>query len=274
MDQTGKIAEFKEILLRIVPNVFSLINGDPHWRTIESRMQTEYNKRMNNPVFVSSYLECNFYDLVYLATQHGDASCIHILGLFDYIFQASSQKMTSRVRDKVSKKIKDNILSVFNSDYIHFIGELAVFLIIHSEGKYKVINSEEKIPLEGNAKYADWYIQDLVTNETYFIEVVNIHLRSSNREENLKRTLQKIEQKKVETLGDGCELENFSIFPIIWDDLPENIIRLSEDLENIPKIEVNYHGPYALYAVGKTGENELHIQDRFSHINGLREYRS
>lgn len=273
MSQTVKRQEFKEILQNVVPNVFSVINGDPNWSKIESGMQLEYDKRMKIPKFVSSYLKYNFYDIVYLATQKNDWRCIHILGLFDRIFQYFSQSAGQEIKSRVSKKIKDNILTSFNSDYIHFMGETAAFLIITSGGKYSVVNSEEKIPFVGNNKYADWHIRDLESDEIFFIEVVNIHLVSSDRKENLDRTLQKIQQKKVEKLGSGNELDNFYILPIIWSDESEKVIRLNEDLENAPKIPVNYHGPYTLCQAGKKDENGIHIQDRFDHISMLKEHR-
>ncbi len=248
MSLTEEQTRFRNLLRRVLPNLFLLIEGEPRWSEIEKRMAKVYDKRKfeekySRSDYYLSPLECNFYDIVHLALR-GDRQYLAIVKLFNIIFYRIYMSITGELKSKISARVKDKILGVFETDYRTYIGELLVYDVIISNGNYDIVDCDKKL-MEGSNKDADWYIQDRITREYFFIDVVNYTLVNDDRQYNLRKIVSGLTEKTNYKVGESIIRENFSIFPIIWSSSTTIIKNLAIDMLSV-KIDVNYNGPFTL----------------------------
>ena len=265
MDHTGLEASLK----RFVPNLFLLT--EPEWETIEEKINERYEKRLAasaasssdsnapNNQYINSYLDYNFYDLVLKALE-GDSVPILTLNYFNIIFGEIAKILPLELKERVNDNMK-KLLHTTKSDYIHYIGELAVLNSLIETGEYELTGIEVVIV---DKKTAEFGLLNKNDRSSKLVEVYNVHITADTTVEDLIEKL----QWKVNDKSKGNDNNKiFTVIPVLWSPSYKDLENLSVKINEAGGILVEC--TYEPVAFGVYYEGDEKFSYRFSHLRTL-----
>jgi hypothetical protein len=212
----GKI-DVEANLKRYVPNIFKLLEPERiSWSRVSHLYQKELMRRIeiiNQTGQETLIVETTFLDMITQLLNGKE----HYYNLYrfinDMIFADFIQLMTLEER-KLIKKTIYNLLTTFNRNYLHYVGELASLWKFKKAG-YSLIRVEELMDDEEPDKARiDFTL--IKESRGYFVEVVNIHLSDSNTltPEIIGFTINGKIEKKIKTFDESKK--PIYLNPVLW----------------------------------------------------------
>ncbi len=191
----------REDLQKYLPNLFGLLYIEPDWDSLSQKIN---NKGIAQ---TGSYLDSHLYELI-AGAKVNDLNALVILEYFDIVFREICT-LPEHARKQLNQKALE-ILRTLTPDFKNYIGELAVLDGILKTGQFRLLQAEASL---GNGKSAEYYIENIEQTETYYVEVVNIHLTESHG--NLRKTLRRKIVHKINDKRKKVDIE-IIVVPVIW----------------------------------------------------------
>lgn len=272
MQEFTRIKEFlfrynvEKYLRQYMPSVIELLNGQQiSWTTINKNFRAyiadKKEKLGSNPEIIE---EATFFSILYRKQRgYGDTDAMFFF--FDTIF-TSLNSVLSDTEKRLLHRMITKVFSSLNKNYLNFIGELATLNYFMIQGRYELINIEEKIHRERNISI-DIYLRHKEDNRELLIEVLNIHLEhlEFQNEIQLKKHL---ESKLTEKIDSKCiNPERVIIIqPVIWIKSEEQLKSVFEFYTNTKFLISQVEKPF-VYASYQT--NSGPFEHKFDYIQEI-----
>lgn len=147
---------------------------------------------------------------------------------YNFIFEELNKLLEKPERDLLQSTIL-NIMTEMSSNYLNFIGELAVLHIFKASGQFTLLSVEEKLHPEKDIS-ADFLFRHIKSGEELLIEVLNLHLEKQDFKsiEHLRYWLYSKYKKKKEKKFVNNDRQVF-IQPVIW-------VKSRKQFQNLEKL--------------------------------------
>lgn len=224
-----------------LPSVLKLIAGDIRWTSLTKIFEDRFNdyaERYNNGERFD--LRATLYSIS-VSAANGVETNIQFLSFIDNVFK----NLVTILTENEKQHIKTNVTNLLQYDegFLNYLGELCVLNCIMASGEYSLEKTEYKIKPDG--KGIDFYFKNKKTQQDFFVEVVNIELRTDKLTDDditTKFLTSKLQDKIADT--DKSGITNYVLVPVFWggrDDV-SNTLKVKDFYErtgfNIDRVEI------------------------------------
>lgn len=236
-----------------MPSLLTLIGDKPFAWSLVNKGLLRHNKERLNRLIASDFAlqeDINFYDVID-QYKGGNQKYRALYEYFDGLLVQLNRQMPKEKKELLLTTLY-SMLTSFNIDFLHFVGELSVLNKLLSEG-YQLMCVEEIMP---HGKRVDFTMQ-APNSSTLRIEIVNLRLWSQKEksDHDIVRFLQgKILGKLNDKTQNNVTNHIFYTIPVMWGSV--QMLRRVRDLYephlNMQKIAVIEPVAYASICYDET----------------------
>ena len=265
-----RINYLKANVERYLPGIIKVLGDNTmDWDYINDLFEQVHEERVNRFNAGTSEaltVEAHIYDII-VEVKKENRRAINLLDYFDKLMHELALNLEADERKLIVNNIR-NILISFNSNYLNFIGELAVLNSLVRSKLYKLISVEEPL---ANKKSLDFKLLRTSDNKIQLVEIMNIHLDDSkvvSDNDLLEKFMSHRFNEKIADKRRDLEANiDFFLVPILWGSA-DSLRIYSQHFENNEMYVNNVIEPVSYLTFGDENDPTF-LMHRFGRVSNL-----
>lgn len=187
----------------------------------------EYPSYLNEFNIIREILEKRNFTTIFFLNDINDTA--------KYTYESIEEKFKPAIETKIKEMLTADDSVSSNAEYCNYLGELIIIRNILEDKNTKLLEIEEK---KSSGKHYDLIIQNIISKNIFYIEILNIHLsvhKFNNRDDIYRHLKRKISEKKSIKRFDSLENEikqKTFFYAVLWHGT-EEIIEFAEEFYKV-----------------------------------------